>query len=76
MSYERITVDSDQMDGVPCIRGRRIPVTTVLSMLGEGMDEEEVLEAYPDLEREDIQEALQFASETLDGREIPLDKTA
>jgi len=76
MTYDRITVDPDQMDGVPCIRGLRIPVTTVLSMLGEGMDENEILEAYPDLEPEDIQQVLQFASETLDEREIPLDKTA
>jgi uncharacterized protein (DUF433 family) len=41
------------MGGVPCIRGLRIPVVTVVGMLAEGMTHEEILRAYPDLERED-----------------------
>lgn len=71
MKYERITVDPDQMDGVPCIRGRRIPVSTVVGMMGEGMSEEEILDAYPDLEREDIREALQYAAQAVQERVLP-----
>ena len=46
------------MDGLPCIRGLRIPVATVVGMVADGMTEDEILNAYPDLEREDIREAL------------------
>jgi uncharacterized protein (DUF433 family) len=65
MRFIRITVDPHQMGGVPCIRGLRIPVATVVSMVAEGMTEAEILEAYPDLTLEDIQEALQCAAEAL-----------
>lgn len=51
------------MGGVPCIHGLRIPVATVAGMIADGMTEAEILEAYPDLEREDIREALQFTAE-------------
>lgn len=71
MKFTRITVDPNQMDGVPCIRGLRIPVATIVSMISEGMDEEEILDAYPDLEREDIREALRFAAESVRERELP-----
>ena len=57
-SLTRITVDPEQMDGVPCIRSLRIPVATIVGMVSEGMTEDEILESYPDLEREDIREAL------------------
>jgi uncharacterized protein (DUF433 family) len=50
------------MDGVPCIRGLRIPVATVLGMVAEGMTHDEILRAYPDLEPEDIHEALRYQS--------------
>ena len=46
------------MGGVPCIRGLRTPVSTIVGMAGEGMTEAEILQAYPDLEMEDIREAL------------------
>jgi len=72
MKFERITVNPKQMDGVPCIRGLRIPVATVVGMVADGMAEEEILKAYPDLEREDIREALQFAAEAVRERELPL----
>jgi uncharacterized protein (DUF433 family) len=55
MIFKRITVNPKQMDGVPCIRGLRIPVATVLGMVAEGMSQEEILRAYPDLEAGDIQ---------------------
>jgi uncharacterized protein (DUF433 family) len=64
-NLERITIDPEQMGGVPCLRGLRIPVATVLAMLAEGMNEQEILAAYPDLEPEDIKEALRFAAEVL-----------
>ncbi len=72
MAFERITVDPRQMGGVPCIRGLRIPVATVVAMVAEGMSEEEILQAYPDLEAEDIQEALRYAAEAVRERELPL----
>jgi uncharacterized protein (DUF433 family) len=61
MASTRITVDPSQMGGVPCIRGLRIPVATVVSMIAEGMSEAEILRDYPDLEQQDIREALLFA---------------
>ena len=60
MQFQRITVNPKQMDGLPCIRGLRIPVTTVVDMVASGMSADEILAAYPDLEREDIREALQY----------------
>lgn len=60
------------MGGVPCIRGLRIPVATVLGMMADGMTAAEILGAYPDLEAGDIPEALRFAAETLRERELPL----
>jgi len=72
MEFQRITVDPAQMGGVPCIRGLRIPVATVVSMVADGMTEAEILEAYPDLEAPDIREALQFAAEAVRERELPL----
>jgi uncharacterized protein (DUF433 family) len=72
MKFERITVNPDQMGGVPCIRGLRIPVATVVGMIADRMTEEEILKAYPDLEREDIQEALRYAAEAVRERELPL----
>ena len=71
MKFRRITIDPKQMDGVPCIRGLRIPVATVVGMVADRMTEEDILKAYPDLERDDIQEALQFAAEAVRERELP-----
>jgi uncharacterized protein (DUF433 family) len=72
MGFTRITVNPNQMGGVACIRGMRIPVATVVGMVAEGMTEAEILGAYPDLEAEDIREALRFAAEALRERELPL----
>ncbi|GAB4461134.1 MAG: hypothetical protein Kow00120_28550 [Anaerolineae bacterium] len=72
MRFTRITVNPSQMGGVPCIRGLRIPVATVVGMVADGMVEEEILTAYPDLEREDIYEALKYAAEAVRERELPL----
>lgn len=72
MKWTRITIDPGQMGGVPCIRGLRIPVATVVAMVADGMKEEQILEAYPDLEPEDIQEALRYAAAALQEQEMPL----
>jgi uncharacterized protein (DUF433 family) len=72
MSFDRITVRAEQMGGVPCIRGLRIPVATVVGMVAEGMSEQEILAAYPDLELEDIRAALRYAAEAVRERELPL----
>ena len=72
MKFTRITVNPKQMNGVPCIRGLRIPAATVVGMVAEGMTGAEILEAYPDLEAEDIHEALQYAAEAVRERELPL----
>ena len=72
MRFTRITVNPNQMGGVPCIRGLRLPVATVVGMVAEGMTTAEILEAYPDLKREDVQEALNFAAEAVRERELPL----
>jgi uncharacterized protein (DUF433 family) len=60
------------MGGVPCIRGLRIPVATVVGMVADGMNEREILKAYPDLEKEDVKEALKYAAEAVRERELPL----
>jgi uncharacterized protein (DUF433 family) len=72
VTFTRITVRADQMAGVPCIRGLRIPVSTVVGMIAEGMTADEVLGAYPDLEPGDVQEALRYAAEAVRERELPL----
>lgn len=72
MRFMRITVNPHQMGGVPCIRGLRIPVATVVGMVADGMREDEILQAFPDLEPEDIREALRYAAEAVRERELPL----
>jgi uncharacterized protein (DUF433 family) len=62
MQFTRITINPKQMGGVPCIRGLRIPVTTVVGMVAEGMTKSAILADYPDLELEDIDEALRYAA--------------
>ena len=68
----RITVDPKQMNGVPCIRGLRIPVATVIGMVAEGMTPVEILRDFPDLEAEDVHAALVYAAEAVRERELPL----
>ena len=72
MDFTRITIDPRQMGGVPCIRHLRIPVATVVDMVADGISESEILTAYPDLDAEDIREALRYAAEAVRERELPL----
>ncbi len=62
----RITVDSEQCGGRPCIRGMRIRVSDVLDLLANGLSPEQIVEEMPDLELEDIRASLRFASRRLD----------
>jgi uncharacterized protein (DUF433 family) len=72
MKFERITVNPRQMGGLPCIRGLRIPVTTVLGQLAAGRTHREILEDFSELEEADIYAALEFAAEAVQERELPL----
>lgn len=72
MKVCRITVDATQMNGVPCVRGLRIPVATVVEMVAQGMSDSEILTAYPELELGDIREALSYAAAALRERELPI----
>lgn len=63
---ERITVNPRQCGGRPCVRGMRIRVTDVLDLLASGLTYEQVLEELPDLEPEDIEACLRFASRRID----------
>jgi uncharacterized protein (DUF433 family) len=63
---QRITVDPEQCGGRPCIRGMRIRVSDVLDLLANGLTPEQVIEELPDLELEDVQACLRFASHRVD----------
>lgn len=63
---ERITINPKQCGGRPCIRGMRIRVSDVLDLFASGLTAEEILEEMPDLEREDLSAALQYASRKID----------
>jgi len=76
VTFERITTDPDLMAGVPCIRGLRIPVATVVAMVADGMSVEEIVAELPDLVAEDVTEALRYAAEAVRERELPLRHTA
>lgn len=72
MDFKRITTNPAQMGGVPCVRGLRIPVATVIALVAEGQTPAQILALYPDLEAEDIREALLFAAEAVRERALPL----
>ena len=73
---ERITVDPAVMGGVPCLRGLRIPVATVVNMVAGGMTARQIVDELPPLEVDDIAAALRFAADAVADREIPLQPTA
>jgi uncharacterized protein (DUF433 family) len=72
MEYARITTDPGQMGGVPCLRGLRIPVATIVALVAEGETTNGILALYPDLQAEDVREALLFAAEAVRERTLPL----
>ena len=63
---DRITINPEQCGGRPCIRGMRIRVVDILDLFAAGLSAEQILEEMPDLEREDLQAALQYAARRLD----------
>jgi uncharacterized protein (DUF433 family) len=67
---ERITIDIEICHGKPCIRGMRWPVEVIIDLLGTGMTINEIVEDHPELEKEDILAALNFAKLYLSGRSI------
>ncbi|MGI8745103.1 MAG: DUF433 domain-containing protein [Bryobacteraceae bacterium] len=71
--FDRITVESDKMGGQPCIRGLRITVKRVLDVLAAYPDRSDLFADYPDLEEEDLQQALAYAAANLDDRVEILD---
>ena len=76
MEFERITVDPAKMRGMPCIRGLRIPVATVLGQLAAGRTVDEILADFPDLEAADIPAALEYAAAAVQERGLPLSQPA
>lgn len=71
-SFDRITNDPAVMGGKACLRGMRVTVGTVVGLLAAGRSPEEILRAYPYLEREDIHQSLAYAAWRLEEREVPL----
>ena len=72
---KRITVNPAVMTGLPCIRGMRIPVTTILGLLASGATEKEILADYPDLEAADLKACMAYAAWLTREREIELQPT-
>lgn len=75
-SYDRITSNPAVLDGQPCIRGLRLTVRRVLEALAAYPDRERLRQEYPELEDEDIRQALAFAAASLDDRVVELSSTA
>lgn len=63
--YDRITIDPEQMNGQPCIRGMRLTVKRVLEILAMYPDRKDVFDEYPELKSEDIQQVLEFAADQM-----------
>jgi uncharacterized protein (DUF433 family) len=72
MEFKRITTNPSQMGGVPCLRGLRIPVATIVALIAEGQTRQDILVLYPDLDADDVREALLFAAEAVRERVLPL----
>ena len=63
---DRITFDPDVMGGRACVRGMRVTVSLLLNMVAAGMSEDEIMDAYPYVEREDIRQSIQYAARLAD----------
>lgn len=72
MAFERISVDHEIMGGVPCIRGTRIPVATVVTLVADGKDVEAITAEFPQIDAEDVHESLVYAAAAVRERELPL----
>jgi uncharacterized protein (DUF433 family) len=76
MTCERITIEPNKMGGVPCLRGLRMPVATVVAMVADGMTTDEIVAEFPQLEPEDVRVALLYAAEAVRERALPLTPTS
>lgn len=76
MTDYRVAVDHLVMGGVPCIRGTRIPVATVVGLFAQGQSVDDILADYPTLEAADVVSALEFAAEAVAERQLPLRQPA
>jgi uncharacterized protein (DUF433 family) len=76
VTFDRITTEAGKMGGQPCIRGLRIPVATVVAMVADAMSTDQIVTQLPDLEAEDVAEALRYASEAVRERQLPLRQPA
>ncbi len=74
--YPRITIDPDICFGKPCVRGMRMPVSSILDYLSTGISIESLIETFPNLEKEDILQALAFSSMIMQDTYIPLKKAS
>lgn len=74
--FDRITLDPEECFGKACIRGLRIPVSSILSYLGSGMTVDEILKEWPELEIEDIHQAPGYAAWAMEERIVPLGEVA
>jgi uncharacterized protein (DUF433 family) len=69
---DRITTNPKLFQGEPCIRGLRIPVSLIIKLISAGKTPEDILEDYPELENEDIRQALEFAAWVVSEKTYPL----
>jgi uncharacterized protein (DUF433 family) len=72
MTLPRITIDPAVCTGKPCIRGLRFPVARLLGLLASGQSREQILQSYPYLEAEDIDQALEYAAQLADDETVEL----
>ncbi len=76
MAFDRITCDPARMDGQPCIRDLRLTVRRVLEAMAIYPDREELRSHYPELEDDDLRQALEYAATVLDDKTVPLPATS
>jgi uncharacterized protein (DUF433 family) len=74
--FDRITFDPEKCFGKACIRGLRFPVSSILAYLSSGMTSEQILQEWPELEAEDLSQALAYAAAVLEERVVPLEEPA
>ena len=76
MSESRVVADHRIMGGVPCIRGTRIPVATIVGLVAQGRTSDQIIADYSQLTAEDVREALEFAAAAVSERQVPLRTSA
>lgn len=69
---DRVTVDPQVFQGQPCIRGMRIPVSLIVKLVSAGKTTDEIIDDYPELEKEDIRQALEFAAWMTSEKTFPI----